>query len=162
MLEENDLRTKFYTGLPGWSLFLYVFTFVFHDLKSCGNHVLCIEDQFFLALAKLRLNLLMEDIAHRFGISLSTASCIFSKWVDILFTGLNFLIAWPQKEILLQNMPPAFHQLFPRCVYVIECSEIFIETQKSFTACSAIYSNYKKHNTVKLLKLHQVKQSPSY
>ena len=50
---------------------------------------------------KLRLNLLFEDIAHRFGVSLSTASCTFSKWVDILFTHLHFLIAWPQKEVLL-------------------------------------------------------------
>ena len=48
------------------------------DLNSRGNHALCLEDQFFLALVKLRLNLLFEDIAHRFGVSLSTASCTFS------------------------------------------------------------------------------------
>lgn len=151
MLEGNDLRTKFYTGLPSWPVFVYVFTFVSRDLNSRGNHALCLEDQFFLALVKLRLNLLFEDIAHRFGVSLSTASCTFSKWVDILFTRLHFLISWPQKEILLQNMPPAFSQLYPRCVCVIDCSEIFIETPNSFTARSATYSNYKKHNTVKFL-----------
>ena len=116
MLEGNDLITKFYTGLPSWSMFVYVFTFVSRDLNPRGNHALCLEDQFFLALIKLRLDLLMEDIAHRFSVSVSTASCTFSKWVDILYTRLHFLIAWPQKEILLQNMPPAFSQLYPGCV----------------------------------------------
>ena len=151
MLERNDSKTKFYTGLPSWPVFLYVFTFVSRDLNPRGNHALCLEDQFILTLVKLRLNLLMEDIAYRFGVSLSTASCTFSKWIDILFTRLNFLIAWPQKDILLKNMPPAFSQLYPRCVCVIDCSEIFIETPKSFAARSATYSNYKKHNTVKFL-----------
>ena len=151
MLEGNDLITKFYTGLPSWSMFVYVFTFVSCDLNPRGNHALCLEDQFFLALLKLRLDLLMEDIAHRFSVSVSTASCIFSKWVDILYTRLRFLIAWPQKEILLQNMPPAFSQLYPGCVCIIDCSEIFIKTPNSFTARSATYSNYKKHNTVKFL-----------
>ena len=50
MLEGNDLRTKFYTGLPSWPVFVYVFTFVSRDLNSRGNHALCLEDQFFLAL----------------------------------------------------------------------------------------------------------------
>ena len=149
MLEGNDLRTKFCTGLPSWPVFLYVFTFVSLDLNSHGNHALCLEDQFFITLVKLRLNLLFEDVAHRFGISISTASCTFSKWLDILFIRLNFLIAWPQKEVILQNMAPAFTQLYPRCVCVIDCSEIFIETPCSFTARSATYSNYKKHNTIK-------------
>lgn len=103
MLEGNDLITKFYTGLPSWSMFVYVFTFVSRDLNPHGNHALCLEDQFFLALLKLRLDLLMEDIAHRFSVSVSTASCIFSKWVDILYTRLHFLIAWPQKEILCKT-----------------------------------------------------------
>lgn len=151
MLEGNDLKTKFYTGLPSWPVFLYVFTFVSLDLNSRGNHALCLEDQFLLTLVKLHLNLLFEDVAHRFGISLSTASCTFSKWVEILFTRLQFLISWPQREVLLKNMPPAFTQLYPRCVCVIDCSEIFIETPNSFTSRSATYSNYKKHNTIKFL-----------
>ena len=50
MLEGNDLITKFYTGLPSWSMFVYVFTFVSRDLNPHGNHALCLEDQFFLAL----------------------------------------------------------------------------------------------------------------
>ena len=68
MLEGNDLRTKFYTGCQV-GLCLFVFTFVSCDLNSRGNHALCLEDQFFLALVKLRLNLLLEDIAHRFPLA---------------------------------------------------------------------------------------------
>ena len=132
-------------------MFVYVFPFVSRDLNHRGNYALCLEDQFFLTLLKLRLDLQMEDIAHRFSVSVSIASYTFSKRVDILYTRLHFLIAWPQKEILLQNMPPAFISSYIGCVCIIDYSEIFIETPNSFTACSATYSNYKKHNTVKIL-----------
>ena len=122
---------------------VYVLTFASCFLNFRGNQALCLEGQFFQALMKLRPNLLLEEIAHRFGVSLSTASCTFSKRVDILFTRLHFLIAWPQREILLQNMPPTFSQLYPRCVCVIHCSEIFIETLNSFTARSALIPTTK-------------------
>lgn len=151
MLEGDDTKTKFYTGLPTWSMFVYVFTFVSRDTPSRGNQALSLEDQFLLVLVKLRLNLLLEDLAQRFQVSATTVSSVLVKWIDILYVRLHFLIAWPQREIVRENMPPVFRQTYPHCVCIIDCSEVFIETPTSFTARSATYSNYKKHNTVKFL-----------
>ena len=74
MLEGNDIRTKFYTGLPSWSVFLYVFMLVPLELNSRGN---ALRINFFLTLAKLWLNLLFKDIAHKFGISLAQPVVLF-------------------------------------------------------------------------------------
>ncbi len=48
-------------------------------------------------------------------------------------------------------MPISFKILYPRCIGIIDCSEIFIEIPSSFKARSKTYSNYKKHNTIKFL-----------
>ena len=68
-----------------------------------------------------------------------------------MYYRLKFLIKWPSREVVRNNLPPAFQELYPKCVSIIDCLEIFIEIPHSFGACSATYSNYKKHNTVKFL-----------
>ncbi len=68
-----------------------------------------------------------------------------------MYTCLQFLIVWPTREVVRTNMPTVFKQLYPSCVCNIDCSEIFIETPLNFEARLKTYSNYKKHNTIKLL-----------
>ena len=48
-------------------------------------------------------------------------------------------------------MPPAFKQLYPNCVCIIDFSEIFTDIPTRFEARSIMYSKYKKHNTIKFL-----------
>ena len=112
---------------------------------------LTIEDEIFLTLVRLRLVLIYEDLAHRFDISVASVSRIFQKWVDIMFAKLRFLIAWPQRDVIRQNMPPLFKSLYPRCCCIIDCSEIFINIPSSYSARSKTYSDYKKHNFIKFL-----------
>ena len=69
----------------------------------------------------------------------------------VMYTRLRFLIKWPSREVVRKNMPNSFKLLYPRCVCIIDCSEIFIETPVYFEAISKTYSNYKKHNTIKFL-----------
>ena len=68
-----------------------------------------------------------------------------------MYYRLRFLIKWPSRDVLKENMPIAFKLLYPHCVCIIDCSEIFIETPTNFEARSKTYSNYKKHNTIKFL-----------
>ena len=44
-----------------------------------------------------------------------------------------------------------FRQYFPRLTAIIDCTEIVIDCPKSLKARAQIYSNYKKHSTVKFL-----------
>ena len=94
LLEGDDERTKFYTGLTSWSIFKHLVKFLsarcpsllsVHARLSPFNSIL-------LTLMRLRLNLLMEDIAYRFNIGPSTASEIFSRNIELMYANLKFLI----------------------------------------------------------------------
>ena len=149
MIKENNERTSFYTGLSSWSVFVHVFLFLSPYVVPAVS--LTLEDEFFLVLMRLRLGLLMEDLAAHFAVTTTVASRSFQKWLDIMYYRLKFLIMWPSREVIRQNMLPAFKQLYPNCVCIIDCSEIFTDIPTRFEARSIMYSNYKKHNTIKFL-----------
>ena len=146
MIQGNDSLTKFYTGLPTFSVFLHVFMYL-SPFITPSKIVSLLEDEFLSVLVRLRLNLTITDLACRLGISPG----LFQKWLDAMSVRLSFLITWPDRETMQQNMPLEFQQLYPNCRVTIDCSEIFIETPSSYKARSQTYSNYKKHNTAKFL-----------
>ena len=98
-----------------------------------------LKDEVFAVFSRLRLNMSLQDLAKRMDLS------------DVMFIRLKFLIVWPTLELLQNNIPLVFQQLYPNCQVIIDCNEIFIKTPSSFGAHAKIYSNYKKHNTVKFL-----------
>ena len=111
-------------------------------------------NELFLLLLKLRLNLHSEDLAHRFGVSLSSVSQIIHKWLDVMYSRLSFFISWPERAVVQKTLPEAFKKHYPNARCIIDCSEIFIEfieRPTSFKARAQTYSYYKKHNTVKFL-----------
>ena len=85
-LRDNDQSTKFYTGLKSWSLFTTVFNAVHKpDGFSQRETLLSFQQEFLMALMRLRLNLLVTDLAHRFNTSQSRASRVCHRWVDLIF-----------------------------------------------------------------------------
>ena len=78
---------------------------------------------------RIKLSLPLQDLAYRFDISVSTASRIFHRWMDVLYTRLNFLIHWPDRDELRKTMPSIFQQNFGNKVAVIiDCFEVFIDS----------------------------------
>ncbi|KAJ8302896.1 hypothetical protein KUTeg_019292, partial [Tegillarca granosa] len=90
---DNDTLTKFYTGLPAYSIFLWLFNYVAakssrmtywtgNSSTPSGNKsrfsttVLRPVDQYLSFLMRNQLGLLVQDISDRFGISTAT----FSKY----------------------------------------------------------------------------------
>ena len=145
LLEGNDECTKFYTGLSSWSIFNHLVTFlctVCPTLTSIQSK-LSPFDSLLLTLMRLRLNLHMEDLAYCFNIGSSTASDTFSRYIDLMYIHLKFLLKWPSQEVCRANMPQVFKDLYPRTRCIINCSEIFIERPYSFQARAQTYSNYK-------------------
>lgn len=145
----NDL-VKFYTGLPSRTVLMAVFNHVSaHVKKHCRS--IPLFEQFLMVLMKLRLNLCDEDLGHRFGVSQSTVSKTFKRWINILYVRLQPLIRWPTRDELKDTMPLDFKNDFPKCVCVIDCFEVFCERPRDLKARAQTYSNYKHHNTVKFL-----------
>ena len=152
-IEGNDDKTKFYTGLPSWAVFMHVYLLLEAHIsrKKVYQRGLTLKDEFLLVLMRLRLNLLLEDLAYRFNIAKSTVSNIFDTWIDVMAVQLNFLIKWVPKDLIMENMPQIFRETYPTARCIIDCSEVFIEQPLSFQARAQTYSNYKKHNTIKFL-----------
>jgi len=94
---------------------------------------------------------MLEDLAYRFNVSRSTFSWIFQTWLDVMYARLMFLIVWPEKDAVRPNMPQIFKDLYPKCRCIIDCTEILMERPFTLKARVQTYSNYKHHNTVKIL-----------
>jgi len=149
MIKENNKATCFYTGLPTFALFLTLFNLLKAHVSATQG--LTRIDEFFSVLVKLRLNLVNVDLAYRMGCSEATMSRVFHKWLDIMYCTLKHLIVWPDTDTLQQNLPECFRRHYRRVKCIIDCFEVFIERPVSLTARAITYSNYKKHNTAKVL-----------
>ena len=148
-IKDNDAKTKFYTGLSTYHIFTVLFNFL-HPFVHRPTK-LSLMDELLLVLMKLSLNVQTEDLAYRFGVSPSTVSRTFHKWLDVMYARLGECIRWPDKETVHKTLPVAFQKHYPQARCIIDCSEVFIERPTSFKARAQTYSNYRKHNAVKFL-----------
>ncbi len=99
---------------------------------------------------RLRLGLMQEHLADIFKISGSTVSRILNTWINFIYDASKKLVPWPSKEQILYNLPRAFMD-FANTQIVLDCTEIFIEKPSSHVAQWQTWSEYKHHNTLKLL-----------
>ena len=173
---SSDKQTKFYTGLPSTKIFEALFEFLFEKVrkmsywigskKTVVNKVrrfvvspkkfgksrnLPIKAELLLTLIKLRLGLLNHDIADRFGVSDSVISSVLNTWIKVLGNSLRFLIHYPDKESVRENLPRSFQRLYPRIRCIIDCTEVFIDRPRDLFVQAVTWSDYKKHNTAKVL-----------
>ena len=64
---------------------------------------------------------------------------------------LCFLVRWPGKEEVLRTLPSVFKPSYRNCRVIIDCTEIFCERARNLTLRALTWSNYKHHNTLKVL-----------
>jgi hypothetical protein len=108
------------------------------------------KSEFLMTLMKLRLGLLSKDLAKRFDISETLCSRIVLACLRACSIALKCLVYMPDAETLISTKPERFRNL-PDLNSIIDCTELFIETPKDLYQQSATWSDYKHHNTVKLL-----------
>jgi hypothetical protein len=92
----------------------------------------------------------MDDLAYRFNVSQPAVTNIFHAWLDGLYQSLGGLVVWPETDVC--QLPSVFqNNVFKKVKCIIDCTEIFIERPSNLKAHSQTYSNYKRHNTIKIL-----------
>ncbi|XP_056313980.1 uncharacterized protein LOC130229290 [Danio aesculapii] len=120
-------------------------------LTSFHAQDICLFDQFFLFLCRMRQGLLSADLAVRFNLSKATVSRICITWANYLYFMLGTLPVWPSREAVDELMPPCFKNTFPKTRVVLDCTEIHIQTASSKVLNTVTYSHYKGTTTLKSL-----------
>ena len=92
-----------------------------------------------------------KDIAYRFASSQTAISNVFRQWLPALASALDFLIVWPGKEALMENIPQCFKKPFKKCTGIIDCTEIVIRKPFGMEQKAVTWSSYKNSNTIKYL-----------
>jgi len=161
----SDQKVAFYTGFPTFVSLEAFYKFLGpavdeliywnsqqKSFKGKGRtRTLLPMEEFFLVLVRLRLGLFEQDIADRFGLSCSTVSRIFATWINFLFFKLREIPLWPPRDIIRNNMPKSFLELYPTTRVVLDATEIYVEKPSLPDVQQMTFSNYKNSNTFKAL-----------
>ena len=174
---KNDKKIKYYTGLPSREVFNLLYDYVHPKVEKMAywrgtKHVigskrirkfikspkkfgpsrkLSIKDELLMVLMKLRLGLMNEDLSDRFGTTTSVVSSIFNTWIKVLAKCLRGMIHYPDKISARENLPDCFKNSYPNLRCTIDCTEFFIERPRDLSLQALTWSDYKKHNTAKVL-----------
>ena len=110
------------------------------------------KDEFLLTMMKLRLGSTNADLAQRFGMSSTNVSNIFTTWIKVLVTELRCLVYNPPIDVVKKTLPKRYRKPgYSKVRHIIDCTEIFIETPSDPALNAATWSDYKHHNTAKVL-----------
>ena len=168
LIQDSDSKTRFYTGLPTYGVFKALVNYFEPkvvrarqwqgqqtkddecDVSVFRKRKLDVAGEFLAVLIRLRLGLLLEDVADRCKVSISTMSRIFTTWIRLLSTELQLLFPWPSRELVAQYTPPQFIK-YPNTRVILDCTEIFIQRPSSLVSQAETFSIYKNHNTFKVL-----------
>ncbi|XP_063798817.1 uncharacterized protein LOC134966188 isoform X2 [Pseudophryne corroboree] len=99
-IKNESKWVRFYTGFDSYEHLTDFLGFVTADQKLCTGRIrkktevgpqsaLSLEDQLLLVLTRLRLGLLLQDLAFRFRISESTVSRYWLNWTELLHARLT-------------------------------------------------------------------------
>ncbi|XP_043937286.1 uncharacterized protein LOC122809677 [Protopterus annectens] len=142
-IKEDKKWVRFYTGFDSYERFLTFLEFVTGDVELCAgkirghfskgkidvgpNMTLSHEDQLLLVLVRLRLGLLLQDLAFRFRVSESTASRIWLNWTEVMHTRLlQIPVIYSQKYIdSFQPKRVIHHQGIT--LTILECTDLFFD-----------------------------------
>ena len=166
LIETKDSKTRFYTGLPNYEVFQALITYFEpkvirarswqgrrtrdddNDMETGRRSKLSVAEELLAVLMRLRLGLLLQDIADKFNVSASTMSRIFTTWLRLLSVELQQMFPWPTRDLVAQYTPQQFSK-YPNTRVIIDCTELYIQRPSSLVSQSETFSNYKHHNTFK-------------
>lgn len=104
-----------------------------------------------MTLVRLRLGLLVLDVANRFGISQASVSRITNTWINLMYHSLKSIETFPSWHVVKKYMPKAFKKDYPNTRIIIDATEFSIERPSSLVSQASTFSSYKNRNTIKVL-----------
>jgi len=166
-LLPNDEAVRFYTGFVDRATFDSVLAYLspkaekMHYWREKGKYYdkaksktgkqrgRTIAVEFLAVMVRLKVGLLIHDIAARMGVSKAHFSRIFTSWIRLMRLEFQSLCRFPTRYEVRLHMPPECSK-YTNLRAIIDCTEFFIETPSSLTAQRETWSSYKSHNTLKV------------
>ncbi|XP_028440109.1 uncharacterized protein LOC114559573 [Perca flavescens] len=149
-LEGNEMKVKYYTGLPCFAVLMGVLAQLLPCLQT--GRKLSPFQMVLSTLMRLRLNLPIQHVAHLFGLDRKTVSVTFRETIAVMFSHLRPLVHWPDRHCLRGTMPHKFVEAFgDRVAVIVDCFEIGIERASNLKARAQTFSHYKHKHTLKYL-----------
>ncbi|XP_071104215.1 uncharacterized protein [Haliotis cracherodii] len=164
-LVSNKKKFKYYTGMKTIH-FNHLFASLGDSVNDIcywrGNkissskpgkcRVLSIKDQLVLTLVRLRRNFPTKDLSYRYNISVGSVSCIITTWIQFLY--MKFITLkdhiFPSRHLIRKTLPSVFKS-FKNIRVIVDCFEVFSERPSDYGEQGNMYSQYKTHNTLKVL-----------
>ncbi|XP_018431998.1 PREDICTED: uncharacterized protein LOC108804655 [Nanorana parkeri] len=138
---KNDGKwVRFYTGFDSYEHLADFLSFLTADQRLCSGKIrkrsevgpqsaLSLEDQLLLVLTRLRLGLLLQDLAFRFRVSESTVSRYWLNWTDLLYARLTQIPILYSARYLELFEPKRTVQYQGLNCTVMDCTDLFFEVQ---------------------------------
>uniref|UniRef100_UPI00358FB443 uncharacterized protein n=1 Tax=Myxine glutinosa TaxID=7769 RepID=UPI00358FB443 len=149
VIGNSEFKTNVFTGFPNFGVFSWALALCAPVLPT--SKVLSQPCIFLMILMKLRLGLLNQYLAFRFNVSTSLVSKLINDGLPEIAQKLCFLVRLPEKDDVIRTLPSVFKPSYSKCRVIIDCTEIFCERARNLTMRAHTWSNYKHHNTLKIL-----------
>ncbi|XP_073512353.1 uncharacterized protein [Phyllobates terribilis] len=139
-IKNESKWVRFYTGFDSYSHLIEFLGFITADQKLCTGRIwkktevgpqsaLCLEDQLLLVLTRLRLGLLLQDLAFRFRVSESTVSRYWLNWTELLHARLTQIPILYSARYLELFEPKRTVQCQGLTCTIMDCTDLFFEVQ---------------------------------
>ncbi|XP_063798816.1 uncharacterized protein LOC134966188 isoform X1 [Pseudophryne corroboree] len=139
-IKNESKWVRFYTGFDSYEHLTDFLGFVTADQKLCTGRIrkktevgpqsaLSLEDQLLLVLTRLRLGLLLQDLAFRFRISESTVSRYWLNWTELLHARLTQIPILYSNKYLDVFEPKRTVQYEGVTCTIMDCTDLFFEVQ---------------------------------
>ena len=135
----------------------YFFTDIHFDIllfffqRKYALSKLTTKEQFLFTLIRIRRNASVQMLSDIFGISSGQGSRIFITWILFLSRELKYLVPFSSLKDLEGVKVPRIFQAIKNLRAIIDCTEFYIQTPSRAFSQRSTYSQYKSHNTFKLL-----------
>ena len=111
-----------------------------------------LQNESFLTLRRLRLELLHQDLAYRFKTNTRQVSTIILTWIQLLYKQFGTIrnLMFSTRDKVRQHLPKCFKK-YKNVRCIIDCTEVHVQSSANFEAQENQYSSYKGH----CLSMHQ-------
>ncbi|XP_076029393.1 uncharacterized protein LOC143018143 [Oratosquilla oratoria] len=104
-----------------------------------------------MTLLHLRKGYDLGTLGDLFEVARSVASSIIITWINVLYLVPKDWLIWPTAAQVRASLPKDFPEEYSDTRTILDCTEMSTVKPSNPSAQAATYSQYKHHNTLKVL-----------